>query len=208
MRRYTRIAIPAALLIAVSCVLALAWLRWIPSPGDLVAALAHALGAATPTYIAVCAILENIVGINVYFPGAFVILFAMASTHGDLCRAASMFATIVGASAVAQHVNYLLGRLLRQQFGSPGGGMTFWGGVLSYWHPQLGALYSFRIGLSAATYPRFALILTAWACWTTFWGVAMYVLGSVPLSGNSFVGIFVLYLVGWFVLEVVKARKV
>jgi len=165
------------------------------------------LGSATPQFIAACAFIENLVAVNAYFPGAFVILFAMASTHGKLQSAFLVFAVIATASGSAQHLNFFAGRWLRRRMGEQALHVSFMGGLANYWHPQLGAVYSFRAGVSGATYRQFGRALAAFVMWTCFWGILMYQLGAVPISGGSFVTIFVVYLSGWLAIEVVKSTN-
>jgi hypothetical protein len=204
---YRGAMLPAAILTALGCAALLAFFQMIPRPAEVLESLASALGTANLRFIAVCAFVENLVIVNAYFPGAFVILFAMAATHGDHSRALITFATIAGMSVIAQHVNFFVGRLSRGRAGVRTAAVGAVGGLLNYWHPQLGALYSFRSGFSQSTYWQFLRAIGAWATWTLFWGVLMYELGSVPLTGNSFVGIFVIYLVGWLISELIKTTR-
>jgi len=204
---YRRAAIPALLLCAVGTAILLAYLSVIPHPTDILASLARALGSATPQFIAACAFIENLVAINAYFPGAFVILFAMASTHGNPSSALLVFIMIAGASGTAQHLNFFAGKWLRRHIGEQPSRTGYLTGLANYWHPQLGALYSFRAGVSGVRYRHFARALSACGTWTAFWGVLMYKLGAVPLSGESFIAIFVVYLTGWLIVEVTKGAR-
>jgi membrane protein DedA with SNARE-associated domain len=198
------LVLPVCLLICVILAQVLGKFGMIPAPSALLDRLGQSIGRGSLWFISACSFLENIFVVNSYFPGAFVILFAMASCHGDLSRAASTFGVIVGTSALAQNLNYALGRRFgRHQSGVAATriGKQIRGALSSYWHPQLGSIYSFRLGVQRVTYKRFGIIMvTCWATWTVFWGVSMYNLGAVPMTGNSFVIIFCVYLLGWIYL--------
>ena len=205
LNRYKNAVPPALLAAAIVMISILSAAGMIPPPANSLTRLGHWLGTASPIFVAACAFLENTVGVNSYFPGAFVILYSMAATHGHLLRAMVMFGAISTASLLAQHVNYVAGLAWRVQREEPRS--TFMGGFLSYWHPQLGAIYSFRLGLRGARYGEFLRAILSWLIWTLFWGVLMYNLGSVPMSGDSFGVIFVLYVSVWLIVEVYKSRR-
>ncbi|MEA2236684.1 MAG: hypothetical protein QOC81_1408 [Thermoanaerobaculia bacterium] len=204
-KRYKNVVPPALLAAVVAVVGILGAAETIPQPAELLAAVGRWLGTATPPFVAACAFLENTVVLNSYFPGAFVILYSMAATHGDMSRAMAVFGAIALGSVLAQHLNYLVGRWLAST--SRESRAIVVGGLLSYWHPQLGAIYSLRLGLRGRTYGEFLRALCVWFLWTLFWGVLMYGLGRVPVSGNSFGVIFVAYVGVWLVVEVYKARR-
>lgn len=203
--RYKNVAPPAFLAVAMGIVAVLSATNVIPPPGDSLTKLGRWLGGATPIFIAACALLENTVGFNSYFPGAFVILYSMAATHGHIARAMVVFGAIAAASLLAQHVNYAVGLAWPSQ--KEERRRALMAGFLSYWHPQLGAIYSCRLGLRGATYREFLTAMLSWLSWTIFWGVLMYWVGNVPVSGSAFGVIFVLYVAGWLIVEILKARR-
>ena len=203
--KYKNVAPPALLAAAIAIVSVLGAVRLIPRPTELLASLGGWLGTATPPFVAACAFLENTIGINSYFPGAFVILYSMAATHGQIPRATVVFCAIALGSVLAQHVNYLVGRSVASP--RKEARLIIMGGLLSYWHPQLGSIYSFRLGSRRATYAEFVMALSSWLLWTVFWGVLMYWLGRVPTSGKLFGVMFVVYVGGWLVLEVYRSHR-
>jgi len=212
MRTARRLLPPIGLLAVVGILFAMAQLGIAPSPTDLVARLSHALGEGSALFIFAAALIEGTVGVNAYFPGAFVILMAMASAHGLLARALRIFVSIVGGAAVAQHLDFAIGRRFAGSSEQPR--TRRWRllrGALTYWHPQLGSAYSLQLGSERTSYREFLLILAGtWLPWNLFWGVLMYTLGSVPLRPGGFVGIFVAYLILWTAVEayaLVRARK-
>src|SRR2546423_8868445 len=105
MRSARRLLPPIGLLAVVGILFAMAQFGMAPSPTALVEHLSHALGEGTSPFIFAAALIEGTVGVNAYFPGAFVILMAMASAHGLLARALRIFASIVGGAVVAQHLD-------------------------------------------------------------------------------------------------------
>jgi membrane protein DedA with SNARE-associated domain len=130
---------------------------------------------------------------------------AMASTAGDMNRAILTFIAIVVGSSLAHQLDYWAGRLL------VGGSVnrsamnedapTLLGAFASYWHPHSGSLYSLRSGSDGMSYKRFTFqFVAAFGTWNIFWGVLMYQLGHVPISGSELLVLFYLYL-GWWIVQ-------
>jgi len=107
LRRFIREgATPLLILGFVACLYAVAAVGLIPFPSQLFYALAARLAQGATMFIAGCSFLENMVGFNGYFPGAFVILFAMASTHGNIPSAMRVFGAILSGAFVGQNLSY------------------------------------------------------------------------------------------------------
>ena len=193
-----------------TCLYAASAIHVLPSPSAMLALLATRLVAHRFGFVFTCSLIENLVGVNAYFPGAFVILFAMASTHGDIPAAWTTFASIISGACIAQHVNFVIGRVISRVRLAPGG--SIWriiaAGIGAYWHPQLGSALSFDCGLSRAPYSRFAaMLITAWLPWNIFWGLLMYQLGRVPVNPGQFIYLFLVYLAGWILLALWRASR-
>ncbi len=207
--RLRRILVPLSVLGMLGIIEALAAYRIVPPPENTIAAVGAFLGRASLWFILCVAFVENVLVVNVYFPGSVVILFSMAATRGSPARAVQVFAAIVVGSALAQHLNYALGRRLsaREQKASSTKFMLL--GLLSFWHPQLGSLASFQIGTAGATYAKYVrILLLSWLPWNAFWGILMYLIGSVPVTAPEFVRIMVAYLLIWIGVEIIRAREV
>jgi membrane protein DedA with SNARE-associated domain len=152
------------------------------------------------------AFIEGVALLNAYFPGAGVILIAMASTAGDPRRALLTFFAIVLGSALAHHLNYLAGRASLRgsatRISSEDAAPTLLEAFASYWHPHSGSLYSLRSGSDGVSYKNFvARFVPAFGTWNIFWGILMYLLGHVPASGSELMMLFYLYLAWWILTE-------
>lgn len=185
---------------------------YIESPSSLLERFTDTLGSGSLLLIATFSFLEGLVIINVYFPGSVVILFAMAATHGNLSQAIVTFLAILVSSAVAHQLDYVFGRLVTgarpHLIPYTKARLNLTGALLSYWHPQLGSLYSTKAGADGQAYLYFlARFSTAFGFWNLFWGVLMYNLGRVPLSGSEFLGLFYAYLTWWLFDEYRQWRK-
>jgi len=200
---------PLLILAIIGCLYALAAVGLVPLPTELLRALAARLARGEWLFVAACSILENTVGFNGYFPGAFVILFAMASTHGNVPAASRVFYAICSGAFVGQHLSYLFGRILvdrdrRNNHNT----ISILLAIGLFWHPQLGSAYSFSAGRQPISYGRFLIILAAaWSPWNVFWGILMYNLGRVPIDARSFLGIFAVYLILWLIWALVRAAR-
>jgi membrane protein DedA with SNARE-associated domain len=206
-------ATPLLILFVVCTLYAIALLGLIPTPKAMLTALATRLTEHHVWFVLLCSLLENVAGLNAYFPGAFVILFSMASTHGDVEAAIRTFSAIVGGAGVAHHVNYIVGRSLRRQEDNVTPVASLWrdivAGLAAFWHPQMGSAFSLQQGMSSRRYSHFVIVLcAAWFPWNVFWGVLMYELGRVPVNASGFMYIFVAYLGGWIVLALLRAIRV
>jgi membrane protein DedA with SNARE-associated domain len=207
--RLRRVIVPLSVLAVIGIIEALAIYHLVPSPESTIMAVGSFLGRASIWFILCVSFAENIVVLNVYFPGSMVILFSMAATTGVPTRAVQVFAAIVLGSVLAQHCNFFLGRRFSTEEGKTSLAKVVALGSVSFWHPQTGSLASFQIGAAGATYAKYAtVLLITWLPWNAFWGVLMYSLGFVPLTGTEFMRIMVAYLLIWILVELVRGAKV
>jgi membrane protein DedA with SNARE-associated domain len=202
-------ATPLLILAVIACLYALAFAGLVPYPSALLHALGARLGRGEWLFIATCSTLESTVGVNGYFPGAFVILFAMASTHGNVSSALRVFGAICCGAFLGQNVSYILGRALADRTRRErSNGADVLRALGAFWHPQLGTAYSFSVGRQRMSYPRFlAILVVAWSPWNVFWGTLMYHVGRVPIEARSFLSIFALYLALWLVLALIRTAR-
>lgn len=202
-------ATPLLIVGMVACLYALAAVGLMPLPSKLFEALATRLTEGAAMFIAGCSLLENTVGVNGYFPGAFVILFAMAQTHGHAPAALRVFGAIVVGALTGQTLSYLAGRLAADQRAYERRRTTDTFSALGvFWHPVLGSAYSFSAGRHSTPYGDFLFIMAlAWAPWNIFWGALMYCLGGVPVSPLGFLRVFAVFLCGWLLLALIRAAR-
>ena len=206
--RSRRVFVPLSVLALVGLVELFAVHGVVPSPDATIAAIGSFLGRASVWFILAISFVENLLIVNVYFPGSVVILFAMAATHGLPARAFAVFAAIVAGSCVAQHVNFLLGRKLALEKRETSLAGLVGIGLVSFWHPQIGSLASFQAGAAGAQYSVYVMaLLLSWLPWNCFWGALMYLVGSVPISGKELTVLMVVYLVIWTTVELLRMRS-
>ncbi len=161
--------------------------------------------------------LENMVGLNVYFPGSIVILTAMALTAGNPVRGLITYLTIYGAAFVAYHINYFIGfstsrKVVKNKnmVVDSSTNKTLWLRFFStFWHPHFAALTCIHVGNEGYKYKQIMkyLIVVSFV-WNTFWGLTMYSVGTItPTTGNSLTYIVYLYIIGWLLLSTYRYYK-
>jgi len=172
----------------------------IPSPSAIEIAIRKLVSKGYLALVGIAAI-ENIGGVNAYFPGSIAILAGMAATKGDPSLAMRVFLAIVCGSSVAHAINFGLGRRLRDRSGiasSVPGSKVYW---LSCWHPHFASVAAIAAGQAGVSVRDFVSRFgPAFLCWNVFWGVAMYFLG-LPDFGESTVVAVGLVVVLWAVWE-------
>jgi len=153
--------------------------------------------------VAVASFLENIIGINAYFPGSAVILSTMAITHGFPMKAVITFLFIYFPSILAHIINYYVGTLLKIKDDTPlktNLWLWFFG---TMWHPSFAAVTSTQCGSKNIPFSKFLFYyLPTGFLWYLFWGTLMYSLGSIGNVGSLFIYIFMIYLFVWTFVDV------
>lgn len=184
----------------------------IPSPAQLNGILVEKFKLYGIPLIAFCAFLENLVGVNVYFPGAFTILTGMALTSGNPSQAVVTYFAIYLPSYTANISSFYLGFLSRKEnpvVTAPKKQNTLLWFFFTYWHPQLAAITAFSAGSSGLLTPQvfwrhsFAVSLF----WSVFWGVVIYQFGFAANFAENFVTLFLAYVVIWMAIDVFKWFK-
>ena len=194
----------------------LASIRLIPNPEELVGTLSDLFAEHGLILIVACALLENIVGVNIYFPGSVVLIAAMAGTRGDAHRAIAVYFAILLPAVIAQQINYAIVRLgflaKRQALGIQNGSAEIprtrriiWWFVVTYWHPHLAAVTSVVAGQTKMPYGRFvACFLLVSLPWSVVWGFVLFLAGSRFPSPREWLIAFYVYLVGWMFWDTFK----
>ena len=177
-----------------------------PPPSQLLAAIIQQIQTAAPGVVAIISFIENIAGITTYFPGLIAILVAMSATAGSPIHAVRVFVAIVIGAGLAHILDFMIGRWtagtsLRREVSR----LDIWGGVATYWHPQLAAIFSVQKGAAGLSNGAFArLLLATWLPWNIFWGCFMYTVGRIPLSVSSWEKLLALYCVAWLGYEIYR----
>nr|VFK65072.1 MAG: membrane protein DedA, SNARE-associated domain [Candidatus Kentron sp. UNK]VFK71367.1 MAG: membrane protein DedA, SNARE-associated domain [Candidatus Kentron sp. UNK] len=203
----------AAFLLAMSL---LSFLKIVPSTVEMGSWLELFFESHGLVAICMVSFIENIVGMNSYFPGSVVILVAMAMTAGDVEQALLTFSAIYLPAIFAHNTNFLLGR-----FGS--GKMVMDTGVqnkvsgkrslalmyfLTFWHPHFTALSCFASGYEGIPYRKFAyLFFIISFFWNSVWAIFMYKVGGFYGKESNLTFIMVIYIVLWGAYDYLKYRK-
>jgi hypothetical protein len=170
---------------------------------ERIGALARSPYAIWLTAIAVA---ESTVAINVYFPGALVILASMAATKGQADLTVRLFLYIVTGQMIGYLISFMIGYYVRpKEIATPSAAqkqataMSVAPLILStYWHPHSAALTSYNLGTQGFPPLRFILVAFQFA---VFWGVVWTILClnglSTMISETPWDIIFLAYVCGW-----------
>jgi membrane protein DedA with SNARE-associated domain len=201
------------LLILIASFYGLAFAGVIPIPPNLSEKLLAAFKAYGIPFIAICSFIENLVGINVYFPGAFTILTGMALTAGNPLKAVVTYFAIYLPAFAANATSFLIGRFGKRTQQASGQVLQQKNTVLwfafTYWHPLLASMTAFSAGVESQVSKRnfFALAFPISLAWSIFWALVIYHFGLAVNVGDHFAALFILYLLGWIIVDTVNFCK-
>ncbi len=184
----------------------------IPTPDQLNGILVEKFKIYGLPLIVFSAFLENLVGFNAYFPGAFTILTGMALTAGNPERAVLTYFAIYLPSFVANVLSYFFGAFCKNKkvdATSKKRNPLLWF-FATYWHPQLASLTAFAAGSGGVSGPRqfFKGAIVASLFWSVFWAFIIYHFGLFADVAKHFVTIFLIYVVIWTVVDIYRWAKV
>jgi len=171
--------------------------------------------------VIVVSFIENIIGVNIYFPGSITILTAMSLTAGNPSKAIQTWLAIVIPSTFSQIVDYSIGRQIAiklpirnksetikaKKRSNLSKGLLF----LGYWHPHFAALTSAACGKSQMPFARFlGILIVSSLFWNIFWGITMYYYGAFTTESSTLFILFFLYILcwmGWDVFIYLKTKR-
>ncbi len=184
----------------------------IPSPMELNRLLVESFKHYGLPLIAVCAFLENLIGINAYFPGAFTILTGMALTAGNPTQAIVTYFVIYLPSYAANVVSFYIGFLNKTDSTNrppPKKRNQMLWFLLTYWHPQLAAVTAYSAGATRAATPKLFIqySLQSSFFWSVFWAVIIYRFGIFADVGKSFVALFLGYVLIWAAFDIYRCLR-
>jgi hypothetical protein len=177
-------------------------------------ALSDGLGVYFDRYglglLAFVCFIEYFAPINTWFPGAFGILSAMASTSGDPSKALIVFLVIWISSFVGLAASYLFGGFfLRNHYrtGNEPASHSLLQGIL-FIHPQMASLHLLQLGAER----QFSLQLMVQtigyqSAWSLFWGGTIYWFGVWFLESSAIYLAVFAYLLLWLARDVRRYRK-
>jgi membrane protein DedA with SNARE-associated domain len=182
------------------------------------------LGALVKTFfddyglvaIGVLSFIENIIGVNAYFPGSIVILTGMSLTAGQPLRGIMTFGVITLFAFLAYNINYFIGRLFKKNTllegrhtNSSKTNIELWVWYFgSFWHPHFAALTCVITGSEGFSYRWFAFrLLVVGIFWNAFWAITMYNIGVLGTDNIDLTLVMYLYLSGWITIDTVRYFK-
>jgi membrane protein DedA with SNARE-associated domain len=182
----------------------------LPPQATLLKSMQQLVGSSAAAWLIVIAALETTVAINVYFPGALVILASMAGTGGRLDLVVRTFLFIIIGQALGVLASYFLGRVAQEKLSAAaeqsaartGSGTAF--NFLTYAHPHSAALTSFRLGYQ--TYPLRNFVLVAGVSivvWGLFW-TWVSLRGMWLLRESPWDAVFLAYVLSWILWIAVR----
>lgn len=159
--------------------------------------------------VALFSFLENLPGINAYFPGSVVLVARMGTTHGDPGLAVSTYLAILIPAMIANTLTFLLGTRFvnrsvtySQAQSTPTttrlkSSLWLWY-FTTYWHPHLAALTALAAGAKGVGFSRhLATFLPISLLWSVIWAVLLYNLGAFVDVSTQLTSLVFVYLVLW-----------
>lgn len=212
MRLHSRLIGPTILFTSVLCSLILSITGIAPQLSSLLRTLFESSGIWLLTPIV---FVEYLYGFNFFFPGALTILFAMASSAGDLQRAILVFFNIWIVSVLGLYLSFRLGVRSNASCAplrdSPNRRWSFvrrFFCFAMYAHPLTASIRSFQSGVNGVPTKTFLLeLIPSNVFWNIFWGTVSYKYGQVLTSGNAFAYILFAYSIIWLVREFLAEPK-
>ena len=210
---------PLIILFVIIILEILAYYQIIPSIDEITVIITDSVEKSGLIVVGLISFLENIVGLNVYFPGSVIILIAMTQTAGDPQRAFVTYLVIYAFAFLAYNVNFLIGKYYfksvdeikeRKLMTHDKKYKNMWVQFLTtFWHPHFAAVTCLYVGSKGYKYKDILkYMIVASFIWNTFWAITLYNVGLVTKTTTlNFKGLVYLYLIGWIALETYKFYK-
>lgn len=185
----------------------------VPPPSEVARILLSFFAQHGLWIVAPICFLENLAPLNSWFPGAFAILTAMASTSGDAIAGVRMFFVIWWSSLLGVAASYAIGRTVGNRekacsvdHSSNAFSKIDWAtAFIVFVHPQTGSLHTFRLGTRSRSWRKaFLPVLIAHFSWSVFWAVTTYKYGLWIYGGNTLLFLIWGYLLFWIGFESLK----
>ena len=198
----------------------LAYYQVIPTIDEITVIITDAVENSGLLVVGLISFLENLVGLNVYFPGSVIILIAMTQTAGDPQRAFVTYLVIYAFAFMAYNVNFLIGKYYfksvdeikekKLPYIDDKKYKNMWFQFLTtFWHPHFAAVTCLYVGSKGYRYMEILkYMVVASFIWNSLWAIVLYNVGLVTKTTSlNFKGLVYLYLIGWIILETYKYYK-
>ena len=211
---------PLIILTVIICIEILAYYRIIPSTDQLTIMITEGIENFGLIVVGLISFFENIVGLNVYFPGSVIIIIAMAQTAGDPQRAFLTYLTIYAFAFLAYNVNFLIGKyyfkngdeLKKKNLETQKKKHTnMWIQFLTtFWHPHFAAVTCLYVGSKGYKYSEILkYMIVAGFVWNTIWAITLYNVGLVTKTTSlNLKGLVIAYLIVWIFWDSYKFFKI
>lgn len=185
----------------------------IPESSELNAILMRYLEKYGLILLLLISFLENIAGLNVYFPGSIAILASATMTAGNLPVAIKVWFAILLGSLIAHQINYLIGKHFAfgetMELSSSGAcekskaSSIRWVLFLStFWHPHFAAMTCMSAGAKGMQYGSFVLLYsTSNVLWYIVWGCLIYNVGALVNSSMDWFPIIIACIALWAIWD-------
>lgn len=196
---------PTIILLVVLCLEVGAHFSFIPNTNEVAEWITLAIATVGLLGIFVFSIFEHSVGVNVYFPGALVILLGMSATADDASLILPTFFSIVAGQLVGYSISFFFGRyfdfsVMPQINGKVVGQRKAVRAIsfLTFAHPHAGAITAYSQGASGREYISFlkALLPTLFF-WSVLWASVAYLGLLTIVEGTGWDVVFFTYLAIW-----------
>jgi hypothetical protein len=201
--------LPQLVILFVACLLFFAAsINIIPPPSDLGRFLVTMFDKYGLALIAISSFFESMVGLNVYYPGAFTILTGMALTAGNPKRAVATYFCIVAPAILANFLSFRLGNIQKNESRftviSPTPLAVWFKLLLTYWHPQLASLTAYSLGSSStlASLRFLKMALPVSLGWSLLWASIIYRFGLFFDLSGYVLPLFLGYLIIWLTFDI------
>lgn len=221
MRNLLKLASIPITLLLLSLVYNVLWIFFkLPKNEELVAIVAKFLETYGLWIVFVSAFIEGVLIAGNYFPGGLVVFLGVLASGNNLPKVAFVIILVTLAFSSAYAVNYVLGKYgwykLLIKFGMSAQleqaktkleKYSFKAIILSYWHPNLGALISTSAGILKMNFFKFILeSLPVVLFWNIFWGTLVYFLGKKALNLVLSLKYVIPVVIAWLLILWIKEK--
>ncbi|MEK7161201.1 MAG: hypothetical protein AAB729_00735 [Patescibacteria group bacterium] len=213
-------AIPISLL-ALSLIYNLLWIFFkLPKDDELLAVVSQFINHYGLWIVFASAFIEGVLIAGNYFPGGLVVFLGVLASGNNIPKAAFVIILVTLAFGSAFSVNYILGKYgwykLLVKFGlstqletakSKLEKNSFKAIILSYWHPNIGALISTSAGILKMNFLKFVLqSLPVLLFWNAFWGILVFFLGKQALNLVLSLKYILPVIIAWLIIIWIKDK--
>ncbi len=220
MKKYLKILIGPAVVLAIVAILALVWKLFnLPSDEELVPIIKSYFDTYGIIIVFLASVFESAFIVGVYAPGGLVIFLGVIFAIGSPMRAVLVVASVILGFLVGFTIDYYIGKygwykvLLHFGLGKTLEKTkervqkyklsTLWAG---YHHPDFGSFIATSYGILKYPYKKFLLdSILPITCWCALWGTLAYMLGMSVLDLVGYQMLFII-LGFWILVRIIETQ--